>query len=103
PGIGPVWEAALLNAAKDGVKFILADQKRIVLRIELFIRGNKIETHPIGRSHHLKMIKGFGWGQAQNFSQEVGGLMLIAGVDYGMVQFNAHHSPRWIKLRVSAE
>src|SRR5207248_404912 len=90
-GIGPVVEPALLDAAEDGVEFLLRDEERVVLLLDLVVGVAEVERHVVCeldreevRAERLRLR------QAEERGKEIGRGAFVAHVDDGVIELDAH-------------
>src|SRR5690242_20220863 len=88
--VGPVVQAALLDAGKDLVELRFADQEGVVRRNRLAVVVGEVQAHAIGRLQlEERSVASGGW-QAENLGEEARRFFLVADPDDVVVQLNRH-------------
>jgi len=88
--ICPVGQVLFADAAEGSVKFLLADQERVVLRSDLPAGIGEVKRDAIVRLDHEKPPEAAGRRQPENPAQERRRPLLVTAGDNGVIQLDAH-------------
>src|SRR5262245_30462416 len=85
-GIGPVREPARANAAEDRVELGLADQKRVVIRLDLLLALHEVEAHAVVGGDHGEVAEARRSRKSENLAQKLRGARGVTGVHDRVVE-----------------
>src|SRR3954470_12610348 len=101
-GVGPVFEAAAVDASKDLIEVFFADEEGVVLNTDLAILLIKIQRYAVVELDDEKRSERPCWRQPQNLREKFGRLPLVAAPDDGMVELHAHVAMLLVDLSVAS-
>src|SRR6476646_3853527 len=88
--VGPVAQAALLDAAEDLVELSFADEEGVVRRNRLAVIVGEVQAHAIGRLQlEERSVASGGW-QAEDLGEEARRFFLVADPDDVVIELNGH-------------
>src|SRR5262249_12603058 len=88
--ISPEFEAAILDAAKDGVELSFADQESVVLRADRALGVRKVERDTVVQLNDVEVAAAGRHGPAQHLGKELGGGVLVRAPDDGVIELDSH-------------
>src|SRR5579885_3071569 len=97
-GIGPIGQAALLDAGEDLVELGLAHQERIMLRLDLPAGIDEIQGQFVADRDQGKGTEEDRRREAEDLAQEQGRGLPVAGRHDRMIELGCH----WLKTREGA-
>src|SRR6476646_7434177 len=88
--ISPVPEAAILDAAEDGVELTFADQESIVLRPDRALGVGKVERDTVVQLNDVEVAEAGRHWPAQHLGKELGGGARVRAPDDGVIELDSH-------------